>query len=1200
MHRLSLFLILYVTSCVAQAPFACETVPSQPALLRFESLAERIADIEISCSGGSPGFTTVTNITLTVNTPVATPLSGVTLSAYAPVASYSPTLSPGNILTFSNVSIAGGVTSALRISGVRVAHTRLAPLIAVEPQSVRAFLSLAGVALRNPEFVVGYIVPSLNFQLLTATGTATDTLLPSPSAATLTHSLVFRESLLNSFRLQASEPGATQSTRLVAQFTNLPPGATLSVSASSLSGSSARLIATESGPFNPSPISPAFVPLPIINNSATAVWEILATDLAALESVTFGLIASGSSTAATVNGRYGPTDTISLPRFAPNTFPPTAGCNPTCVSVPRALSYTHRFGDPRPAAVPFPVTFMGPPTAITTELFAADSPAWFSVSNGMAQWSPELLAPGQYLGLLSVQPGNQFVHLSVTVLPPLNWLAAPPTCQLSTGVPPIVRAEGLAEAVARLVLICSGTPGATVTSATLMLRFNAPVRSAAVASTVSDSLEALAIGTDPTVFPQVRLAEAVGVLDGPNGLRFPNLSFTFPSSGSVVFHVVNVRLDAASLGVSTGSTPSTASVRAFFVASSPAMRDPIQPVAFNMASHTFTRTPATVAIVSDPNLSLPVSVASQVSFREEFSTAFKKRNEGTSFASPGSLFDQPFDNFYYTESMVYTATRGPAGLATQGTRLRVVFSGVPAGTTLYVTNTKLASSTSAVQAKRITVPANGAGPFLETPASVTILEGSTSYPASVVSIQNGVGIAVWEILDASPFVLDNIRFGVAAKGPSSGSITQITSSLAPLDDGIGLPRFTEFTPGPAARCTQIDCFGPMPGILIRKTSFGVVTQSAPATISTNGAIQPFSVASTQPWLLIGNPFGYAPATLNLSLSPAALNFAPGVYTATVVSTSATTSNSVQVPVTYFLDNGPPVGVEDTPPVFFSGTSSVLQFDFTHTQGFAQLDVVNALINTALDGSNACYIAYSRPLNVLYLVNNAGVGSGLSAPLTPGSSGQVSNGQCTISGAGSSAQGTGNILRLRLNVSFQSSFAGNRVLYLAARGVSGENSGWHTKGAIVLPGAPVINPLVSPVSPPTGATLPASINFTYTSTTPLETVWGLINSAVDARNACYFAYHVPSSSLFLWPNDGNGAAATTIPLLGSGTLENAQCTLAASGSSVVLTGNSLSLSLRIAFKPEFYGAKGIWAAGKTLDAAPASPWRVIGAWQVPLI
>ena len=761
----------------------------------------------------------LSNITVQLSSPVATPL-GVGLVAGTLPIFYLPIPPTGNTLFFPSVTIPTGTNSTLRIQGARIAHPLSTPLVAVEPYAVKAFVSASGVPLRNPEITVGCVFPGLQFQLLTASGTATDTLLLSPSASSLTHTLVFRESLVNSFRLQASEPGSTQSTRLVAQFSNLPPGTTLSVSASSLSGPSARLTATDSGAFNPSPLTPGYVPLTIVNNAAIAVWEVQTADPTALESVTFGLIASGSSTAAAVSGRYGPADTTSLPRFLATTIPPTAGCNPTCVSVPRALSYTHRFGDPRPAAVSFPVTFTGPPTALTTEFLAADSPTWFSVSNGVAQWAPELLPPGQYRGILSVQPGNQFVHLALTVLPPLNQLAAPPLCTLSTGVAPLVRVEGLAEKAASPLLNCTGTPGATVSNATLALRFNAPVKSAAVSSANPAPLETFAIVSDPSAFPSVTLAERSGFLDGTNGLRFPGLTFAFPSSGQVTIQIVNVRLDATSLGLETGLTPSTASVRAYFTSASPAVMQPMQAVAYTSASHIFTKLPAVVAIIADPGLSLPVTLASQLSFREGFSSAFLKRNEGTTFDSPGTLIDQPFpDNNYFTESMIYAAARGPHGLATQGTRLRVVFSGVPAGTTLYVTNTKLASSTGAVQAKRIAVPATGVGPFAETPSTVTMLDGSTPYPASVVPVQNGVGVAVWEILASSIFSIDDIRFGVAAKGATSGSIAQITSSLSlRLMTERASPALPNSLPAPRPRAAKSIASVPCPAFSFAKRS----------------------------------------------------------------------------------------------------------------------------------------------------------------------------------------------------------------------------------------------------------------------------------------------------------------------------------------------------------------------------------------------
>jgi len=129
----------------------------------------------------------------------------------------------------------------------------------------------------------------------------------------------------------------------------------------------------------------------------------------------------------------------------------------------------------------------------------------------------------------------------------------------------------------------------------------------------------------------------------------------------------------------------------------------------------------------------------------------------------------------------------------------------------------------------------------------------------------------------------------------------------------------------------------------------------------------------------------------------------------------------------------------------TGLQQTFTVDITDTKGFQDLGVVNVLINRFIDGRQACYLAYSRPAGVLYLVGDAG--GGLSAPLTLGASGTVSNSQCTVNSAGSSAVGSGNTLTLTLNMTFTAGFAGNRAIYLAARD-TGEvnNSDWQAMGS----------------------------------------------------------------------------------------------------------------------------------------------------------
>jgi len=184
------------------------------------------------------------------------------------------------------------------------------------------------------------------------------------------------------------------------------------------------------------------------------------------------------------------------------------------------------------------------------------------------------------------------------------------------------------------------------------------------------------------------------------------------------------------------------------------------------------------------------------------------------------------------------------------------------------------------------------------------------------------------------------------------------------------------------------------------------------------------------------------------------------------------------------------------------------FRFRHPAGFASLDVVNVLINTSLDGGKACYVAYSRAADVLYVVDDAGPTAGLGAlivgVLIIGSNGSVANSQCTIYGAESSALMTGNELSLTLRIEYSRSFSGYKAIYLAARDGVGGDSGWNLHGGVAIPDLPAVSPRSGPVEP--AATSKTEqlqrFSFQYDNTAhSLGTLWVLMNTAVDARNGC---------------------------------------------------------------------------------------------------
>ncbi len=366
-----------------------------------------------------------------------------------------------------------------------------------------------------------------------------------------------------------------------------------------------------------------------------------------------------------------------------------------------------------------------------------------------------------------------------------------------------------------------------------------------------------------------------------------------------------------------------------------------------------------------------------------------------------------------------------------------------------------------------------------------------------------------------------------------------------------------------------------------------------------------TASSVDEWLQVTPATGTGSATLSYKYFP---NPSTTARTATIraAGQTFTLTQSAAPPEQRVLPGPPPLtgpGTRDTGPLYSVAKDAKHVYRFTHPGGFESLGVVNVLINTALDGGSACYIAYSRPAGVLYLVDDAGPDAGLAA-LNLGSNATVSNSQCTIHGADSSAVGSGNHLTLTLRIEFKPAFAGYRVAYLAARDNSGGNSGWITHGGIAIPDLPTTFPRSGPIQPSSGLSTQPLIRFSYQHegvTNNLGTAWVLMGTAVDARNACYVAYFAPGKLLLLLPDDGDASKATSMPIPSSGSLQNSQCTIFGQMSSLVSGQGELAFSLNILFNAAFQHKQiGIWTATQTLatpgNPVKTSPWTIVGGWN----
>jgi len=302
-----------------------------------------------------------------------------------------------------------------------------------------------------------------------------------------------------------------------------------------------------------------------------------------------------------------------------------------------------------------------------------------------------------------------------------------------------------------------------------------------------------------------------------------------------------------------------------------------------------------------------------------------------------------------------------------------------------------------------------------------------------------------------------------------------------------------------------------------------------------------------------------------------------------------------------------LAVGSASPASGSGLSHTFTFTFTDVAGWQDLAVVNVLVNQALDGIGACYVAFApsgATSGFLYLVDDAGDGGYASgSPMALPSSSKLQNSQCTITGKGSSVSGSGNTLTLTLAVTFASSFAGNQVLYTAARSNSG-NSGWQAIGTWNVPGTAPTGPAVGAVTPARSSTAGQTYKFTFTDTNghaDLAVVNILINDSLDGIGACYMAF-VPASAtsgyLYLVDDAGDGgyASGSPISLPSSSTLQNSQCTINGTGSSVSASGNTLTLNLALTFSPTFLGNRVFYLAAR--NSTENSGWQAVGSVTVP--
>ena len=390
---------------VAQ-PYTCTATASQQPL-RSEGVAEYLADIVVVCNNGVTQSIPPQSLTVTLNANITSRVDQSNLSEATLLINDSlgdnrelgSTVFRGiqpspNSVRFDSVSVfepGSGAALTYRFSNIRVDASRFPP-----GTPIQALVTTTGsTTLPISSVIAGIVQPPQGFAVRTCDDSQTSfgnflqsagqnaSLAAGLSASgAIQFNVRYSGNFVGSYRksidanqnpfvpgiqynsesnfvdqvVLGSIPGvATQGTRLMSRFNNIPAGVRLFVTrqplgpggASSQSlvanlisvdddgaGSATAVSASAIGVCAASGVTELIVELPIVNGTAQAVWEVTSSSPIALEKASFGVVVAYASAppspglgSATVTGKLGPVSNIATssvtapaPRFATSTI----------------------------------------------------------------------------------------------------------------------------------------------------------------------------------------------------------------------------------------------------------------------------------------------------------------------------------------------------------------------------------------------------------------------------------------------------------------------------------------------------------------------------------------------------------------------------------------------------------------------------------------------------------------------------------------------------------------------------------------------------------------------------------------------------------------------------------------------------------------------------------------------------------------
>ncbi len=283
------------------------------------------------------------------------------------------------------------------------------------------------------------------------------------------------------------------------------------------------------------------------------------------------------------------------------------------------------------------------------------------------------------------------------------------------------------------------------------------------------------------------------------------------------------------------------------------------------------------------------------------------------------------------------------------------------------------------------------------------------------------------------------------------------------------------------------------------------------------------------------------------------------------------------------------------------TTSPQTFTFTvrDNNGSANLDRVYFLVNTtATVPVNSCHGFYDRATNGLYLYNNDY--SVLQGPLTLGTSGSLSNSQCSVNGLTSSlVSGAGTDVVFNLGMSLLGSYAtSTQNIYIWAVDKEANGTGWVQTGTWGNAGAPVAPTFVSgtPANPSGSPQTFALVARDGNGFSDISRMYFVVNTTATVPvNSCHGFYDRATGAFYLY-NDALTVLQGPLTPGVAGTLANGQCSINGATSSVTGSGTDLTVTMTMSLLGS-YGAGQQKLYTWTLDnAGTGTGWQLASTWN----